>query len=335
MPREISLAFQTDKSAADYIALAKLVDQFEFDVISVYCDAPYHPSYGPLFLMAPHIKRARLGPAAISPFRIHPIDIAANTALLDQIAEAGVYIGIARGAWLGDYAIYEPDQPIRAIREAVEIIYNILSGELAGYNGHVYRIAEHAQAPYTVPDENVPLLIGTWGPKLAALAGEIADEVKVGGSANPDIAPLIHEYINQGECSAKRDPGVVGLVMGSVTVVDDDRDLARLAAKQALALYLPIVASLDPTVSLDPDLLKRIRMHVEAGDRDRAGRLISDELLELFAFAGDTSDLIRQGERLFAAGVDRIEFGAPQGLTPETGIRLIGEGVLPVLKETG
>ena len=67
---EISIAFQTNKRASDYIALAKHVNQYAFDRVSVYCDAPYHPSYGPLILMAPHITRARLGSAAVSPARM-------------------------------------------------------------------------------------------------------------------------------------------------------------------------------------------------------------------------------------------------------------------------
>ena len=37
---QISIAFQTDKSSAEYITLAKLVNQYPFDVVSVYCDLP-------------------------------------------------------------------------------------------------------------------------------------------------------------------------------------------------------------------------------------------------------------------------------------------------------
>ena len=59
--RELSIAFQTDKRAQDYIDLAKLVNQYAFDAVTVYCDAPYHPSYGPLLLMAPHIEQSAIG----------------------------------------------------------------------------------------------------------------------------------------------------------------------------------------------------------------------------------------------------------------------------------
>lgn len=329
--RQISVAFQTDKTPAEYIALAKLVNEYDFDGVSVYCDAPFQPSYGPLLLMAPHLQRARLGPAAVSPFRMHPIDIAANTALLAGLTQGGVYTGLARGAWLDDFGIPEPQRPLQGIREAAEIITYLLTGQTGGYNGRVFQLAEHVRAPYPLPAEAPPLLIGTWGPKLAAIAGEIADEVKVGGSANPALAPWILAHIRHGEQRAKRSPGSVGLVMGAVTVVDSDREQARQAARRSLALYLPVVAGLDRSVEIEPEQLERIASLVNQGQPGEAAGLISDELLDLFAFAGSPGDIIRQAENLFEAGVTRIEFGTPHGLSPQVGLRLIGEQVLPNL----
>jgi 5,10-methylenetetrahydromethanopterin reductase len=333
MTRRLSIAFQTDKIPAEYIALAQLVDQYAFDVVSVYCDAPFHPAYGPLLLMAPHIRRARIGPAAISPARITPIDIAAETALLAGIAAGGVYIGLARGAWLADHGIREPDQPVQAIREAAAIIQLLLSGESGGYEGDVFRLAPHVRAPYPLPDAPVPLLIGTWGRKLGALAGEIADEVKIGGSANPDIIPVMQGYIAHGEVQARRTPGTVGVVIGAVSVIDADRDQARAAARRAVSLYLPVVAPLDPTLEIEPELIARVQGCVNRHDEAGAARLISDALLDRFALSGNPADIIRQSEALFAAGASRIEFGTPHGLRPAEGIRLLGEQVLPALRD--
>jgi 5,10-methylenetetrahydromethanopterin reductase len=344
MQREVGIAFQTDKTPAGYRALAQLVDQYAFDVVSVYCDAPFHPSYGPLLLMAPHIKRARVGPATVSPFRIPPIDIAANTALLAGLAQGGVYVGVARGAWLEDHGIAEGERPIQAIREAVEIVRYLLSGGTGGYAGQVYQLAPHVRAPYPLPRAHIPVMIGTWGPKLCAVAGEIADEVKVGGSANPDIVPVIRRYIAAGEQQRSRAlygrqagraaaPGSgVGVVMGAVTVVDEDPKRAREAARQAAALYLSVVAPLDPTVQVEPELIERLRQHVHRHEDDAATRLISDDLLDRFAFSGAAADVIRQAEALFSAGARRVEFGTPHGLASETGIRILGEQVLPALK---
>ncbi len=330
MKREISIAFQTDKTPSQYIALAQLVDQYDFDAVSVYCDAPFHPSYGPLLLMAPHLSRARIGPAAVSPSRITPIDMAAETALLSQVAKAGVYLGISRGAWLRDHGMTE--LPLQAIRESVEIVRYMLSGESSGYTGQIFQIAPHVRAPYPLPDSPIPIMIGTWGRKLCAIAGEIADEVKVGGSANPDIVPVIRSYIAEGERNAKREIGAVGIALGAVTVVDDDREQARAAARRSVALYLPVVAPLDSTVQVEPELIERLRQHASLNEYDLAASLISDDLLNRFAFAGNAHDLIQHAEHIFAAGAQRIEFGTPHGLIPQNGIRIIGEKVIPALK---
>ena len=209
------------------------MNQYAFDAVTVYCDAPFQPSYGPLLLMAPHIERARLGPAGVPPSRMHPIDIAAQTALLADLAAGGVYIGLVRGGWLADHGINELTPPITAMREAVEIIRALLAGESAGYKGRVYRVAEHVRAPWPLPAQPIPLQIGTWGAKLAALAGEIADEVKIGGSANPDVIPLIADYIAAGEARVGRERGAVNIVIGAVSVIDDDREAARWIARKS------------------------------------------------------------------------------------------------------
>lgn len=332
-PREVSIAFQTDKTASQYIALARLVDQYDFDAVSVYCDAPYHPSYGPLLLMAPHIRRARLGPAAVSPARIAPIDMAAETALLAQVAQGGVYLGVARGAWLADHGLRELEMPIQAVRECVEVVRHLLSGASGGYEGIVFKLAPHVRAPYPLPAVRIPIMIGTWGEKLAAVAGEIADEVKIGGSANPDFVPVMRGYIAKGEQQAQREAGSVGIAVGAVTVVDDDREQARAAARRSVALYLPIVAPLDPTVQVEPELIARLQSLARRHDDEAAARLISDSLLDRFAFSGSAADLIRQAEALFDAGTNRVEFGTPHGLTAEQGIRIIGEKVIPALRK--
>ena len=329
--REMSIAFQTDKRAQAYIDLAKLVNEYPFDAVSVYCDAPYHPSYGPLLLMAPHIQRARIGPSGVPPSRAHPLDIAAQTALLADLAAGGVYIGLVRGGWLADHGIAELEPPITAIRESIAIIRKALQGESVAYAGRVFQIAEHVRAPYPLPDADIPLQIGTWGENLSALAGELADEVKIGGSANPDVIPVIADYIAAGEARAGRDSGVK-LVIGAVSVIDEDRDRARWQARKAVSLYMPIVSELDPTLDIDPELMTRVEAHVNAGDNEKAARLIPDDILDRFMFAGAPADIIAQCEGLYDAGAQRIELGTPHGVREAaTGIHLIGKKVIPAL----
>ena len=62
-PFEASIAFQTDKAPAAYLALGELVDRYDFDAVSVYNDLFFQPALGPLLHLARVVTRARLGPA--------------------------------------------------------------------------------------------------------------------------------------------------------------------------------------------------------------------------------------------------------------------------------
>lgn len=330
--KEISVAFQTDKRASEYIELAQFINDYAFDAVSVYCDASFHQGFSPLLLMASHLTKSRIGIAAVSPSRIQPIDIAAEIALLADVAQAGVYLGISRGAWLESHGIEEKKPSLTAIREAVDIVKLLLSGESAGYDGKVFQIAENVKAAYPVPEEKFPILIGSWGKKLCAIAGEIADEVKIGGSANPDVIPVIGDYIAKGEKRAGRDNGSVRIVIGAVCVADEDREAARAEARREVALYLPIVAQLDPTVELEPEFAERLGEYVYQREWDKAAGMISDDLLDQFAFSGNADDLIQHANRLFEAGASRVEYGTPHGLKSTDGLTILGKMVLPELR---
>ena len=266
--RQVALGVQTDKTPAEYVALAQLIDRFDVDVVHAYCDLPFTPSYLPLALMAPHLRRARVGPAGVSLARMAPVDVAADTALLAQLARGGVSVGLVRGGWLEDYGIREPGRPLQAMREGVAVIRYMLAGQTGGLKGEIYSLAEHAYSPWALPggDRSVPILIGSWGPRLCALAGEIADEVKIGGSANPAMLPLTRRWVSEGEQRAGRDPGSVALAIGAVCVADEDRDLARAAARRSVAMYLPIVST------PGSDCRRRAGTHRPPADALRAAR---------------------------------------------------------------
>jgi 5,10-methylenetetrahydromethanopterin reductase len=177
----------------------------------------------------------------------------------------------------------------------------------------------------------VPLLIGAWGAQTLALAGRIADEVKVGGSANPDVMPVVRGRIATGAAAAGRAADDVGIVVGAVSVVDEDGDAARARARSEVAMYLAVVAGFDPTTEVPAGVLAAVKAHVAAGDHAAAGRVIPDDVLDRFAFAGTPEHVAAQIAELFAAGASRVELGTPHGLSPHRGIELIGTRILPIL----
>ncbi|HJP40052.1 MAG: LLM class flavin-dependent oxidoreductase [Gammaproteobacteria bacterium] len=324
--RSLSIAFQTDKPLSEYGELARSAETWGFDTISVYNDMLYQPAWLPLLEVARSTSRARIGVAAVNPFTCHPINIAGHIALIDEASGGRTYLGLARGGWL-DFIGVHPQQPVQALREAFACIRHLLSGNTAPLEQELYPLAGGDTLRWKITCANLPLLLGSWGLKTIQACHSMVNEIKLGGSANPAIVP--HYRLQLDTMGNTRD---LGIVMGAVTVIDEDGQAARALAKQEMALYLPVVAKLDQTLQIEPGILQGVTAAVAAYDFASAGRFISDELLAAFALAGTPEDIITQTEALFAAGASRVEFGTPHGLSAASGLRLLGEKVLPAFK---
>ena len=328
---EISIAFQTDKPLAAYGPLAATAEAYGFDGVTVYNDMLYQPAWLPLLEVARATQRVRIGTAAVNPFTCHPMNIASEIALIDEVAQGRAYLGIARGSWL-DYVGLHPQQAVTALREAMECVRHLLRRDPAPYAGKIFPIAGGDVLRWEILRADIPFLLGSWGPKtIQACIRELA-EVKIGGSANPDVVPPYRQIINDAAGKVGRAGDDVGIVVGAVTVVDLDGERARAQARRECALYLPVIAELDPSLQLDPELLARIRAAADRYAYDEAAALISDNLLYRFAFAGTPDEVAEHAAAVFAQGAARVEFGTPHGLTPQEGLRLLGEKVLPALK---
>ena len=327
---ELGLGVQSDKSTAEYAAIARAAEAAGFDVISVYSDLMYQPPIVPLAVMAGVTDRIRLGPACLNPFSLAPFEIAGQIATLDLASAGRAYVGLSRGAWLGEVGVAQPE-PITALGEAIEVIRRLLAGDTSGFAGSMFRLAAGTRLRYEPHRPVLPVLIGTWGPRTAALAGRVADEVKIGGSANPEMVPVMRSWL-QVDAAARERPQECGVVMGAVTVVDHDGGAARDRARTEVAMYLAVVAELDPTVVLPAGLVPKVRDLLAVEDHVGAGRLIPDDVLDAFAMSGTPAQVAEHAASLIAAGATRVEFGTPHGLTWQSGLDLLANEVVPALR---
>jgi 5,10-methylenetetrahydromethanopterin reductase len=298
---ELGLGLQSDKSAEEYVSLAQRAEAAGFDVVSVFHDLLFQPAIYPLLLIARATERVRIGPAALNALTLHPVELAGQAAALDLASGGRAYLGLVAGAWLDRLGLDE-GRPVERMREAVEIVRRLHAGDRSGFAGELYELAPGAGLEYTPARTRIPLMIGTWKPRMAALAGETADEVKIGGSANPEMVRLMREWIGNDE---------VRIVVGAVTVVDEDGDAARARAAEEVRMYLDVVGGLDPTLGLEP------------GD---------PVPLDRFVIAGTPEEVAAHAQRLLDAGAGRVEFGTPQGLDTAGGVALLCDRVLPLLR---
>jgi 5,10-methylenetetrahydromethanopterin reductase len=293
---ELGLGLQSDTTVEEYERVGRRAEAAGFDVISVFHDLYFQPALYPLLMIARVTERMRLGPAALNASTLHPVELAGQVAALDAASNGRAYLGLVAGSWLDQLGLVEP-KPLTRLREAVEVVRRLLAGDTTGFAGERFTLVPGAKLAYEPLRASVPLMIGTWRRRTAAYAATVADEVKIGGTANPEMVRLMRGWLG---------PDGPRIVVGAVTVVDEDGAAARARAAKVVELYLHVVADLDPTLAL------------------KAGQKAP---LEKFTIAGTAPEVAAQARELLDAGAHRVEFGTPQGR-----LDLLCDRVLPELR---
>lgn len=333
-PAEFGVGIGGTLTPGEYPGLGRALEEHGFDVATAFGDLMMQPPALPLAAMAAATQRLRLGVGAYTPWTHHPVEIAGQLAYLDHLSDGRAFFGIVRGAWLDQLGL-DTQRALPAIRDTVAIVRSLLREDGAGHDGSVYRLAPGTVPMYPVFRPSMPLMVGTWSPRLAEWAGAEGDEIQVGGCANADMVPVIRQRVRPGEIKAGRREGSVKIVVTAVTVVDEDGDAARGRARTEVALPFHVIARLDQTFDVDPTLLDRMGGLLAEHRVAEAGALIPDDVLRKFTFSGTPAEIIDQATGIYEAGATRIEFDSPFGLTPGSGIKLLGSQVLPALRARG
>lgn len=327
---EVGLGIAGTLMPHEYAAIARAAEGYGFDAITVFGDLMFQPPIMPLITMAESTMSIRLGIACYNPWTLHPVEIAGQVAYLDLVSQGRAFYGFVRGAWL-DILSIDQSRSITAIRDSVHIVRKLLAGDADGYEGEIFQLKPDTNLFYEPLRREVPLMIGTWSPALARVAGEEVDEIQAGGCSSPDMVGHLKSLAARG-VSDRPDSGAPGICLNAVTVVDTDRKAARARARAETVLYFEVVAGLDPFVTLEPELLPRIGLLLKNGDYEAAGNLIPDELLDRFAFSGTPDDVAQQAAQIIDAGAKRVEFDTPFGMTPDRGLAMLGAEVLPRIR---
>ena len=286
------------QSIGDVRAAAEAAAPYAYDSFSVYGDLGDLPPYAVLHAVADAFKGSEIkmvGPMGVPAGMQHPELVGMHARALAEQLPGQSYLGLVRGAFL----------------------------EQIGQRPATLKTLEQTVLSIREKRIEVPIYLGGFGPRLLALAGELAvDGLKLGGSTNLALASKASEVIANDS---------VELVLGAVSVVDRDRRAARYLARREVAKYLDVVGELDHT--LDGDELASLQQFRSRFPIDPdAYTSISDSLLDKFAMAGSPDEII---ERIAAMNgvVGRFELGTPHGLSDRAAaIEYIGN---TVLKELG
>ncbi|MGH9127956.1 MAG: LLM class flavin-dependent oxidoreductase [Acidimicrobiales bacterium] len=140
-----------------------------------------------LSVLAGLTERVSLGPMVLNVANRPPGTLAVMAATLQEVCGGRLILGIGAGG--GVDTPYAAEQralgrPVpgaavrrRQVEEAIEVLRTVWSGAAGGVSG------------FLRPEPAPPVVVGAFGPKMAALAGRAADGINCG--AGPGLAALV------------------------------------------------------------------------------------------------------------------------------------------------
>ena len=198
------------------------------------------------------------------------------------------------------------------MRDYLATIRPLVAGENVDYQGDVVTLRGARLA--IDPPPRTPVYLGSLGPQMLRLAGELADGACLNWCSPEQIA-WSRERVNEGAEKAGRDPSEIKLAEYIRVCVDDDEDVARRAFAKATMNY-----ALGATIPTERERQLGYRAHFErmgfteelaglddmrrrGAGADEVADAFSPELLRMVGYYGNAEGAAAEFKRL-AEGLD-------------------------------
>jgi 5,10-methylenetetrahydromethanopterin reductase len=287
-----------------------------------------------LSCLALSTNRIRVGTGVINPYIRHPILTAMTLNSLSELAQGRLILGIGSGMpWKPLIAAQMSQQtPLRAMREAVETIRDLMSGKEITWGEEVVSLTVSRKcfsgsiAPET---QGVPIYMGASGPRMTELVGEIGDGLILGTGTSQSEIPSRLKLVAKGAEKSGRDHDSIDVAAIIVTSASadgkiDDNTLGY-AAKHVAALEESDIQRL----GFDPDRVSRVKEEYQQNNCQSAYRMLSPDIIAAFTAAGTPADCLRIIEGYAKKGVKLpilMPFGGDISSVIEVGVEYLKGG---------
>ncbi len=237
---------------------------------------------------------------ALTPFTVHPVQMAMAAATLDEYfpGRVALCLGVGAPADLKAVEINEA-KPLKAMREAMELSRALLDGDRVTYLGQVFRTNGRSLASGRRP---VPLILAASGPQMLELAGSLADGVLISAGTSIAFIKRSLEHVKRG--ANGRSVTKHALVYAAVDAIGaraHDR-MRRILAILLRGSHHKANLELGGS-SLDQAALNAA---VLAEDWAQAEALITDAIVRNHAASGTPQEVRARFADYHAAGLDEI-----------------------------
>lgn len=262
--------------------------------------------YVGLALAAAHSQRILLGPGVSDPYSRHPAVIAMAMATLDELSGGRMQLGLGTGgSGLAEMGVTK-QRPLAALREAIELVRSMLTGEPVDFRGEFYQLTGTGLG-FRPVRPSMPIFVATHSPQTLAMSGRLADGVLLANLNRREAVEHATLVIREAEAKAGRPAGSVAVHLRLETCIADDEDRAVEVLRRRFATRL--MRSYPRWDYLEElGIAPNEAMKGAAAARDVAGvaATLSDADVRRTALVGSPDSVVAQLEAVLTPDVTRV-----------------------------
>ena len=331
-PLRFAVSLQNDRPIAEIVEQARLAESLGYPEIWTNENGHYRGIFTVASTIAAHTMTARIGLGIVNPFHRHPSVIAIEAATLDEASGGRLMLGIGAAQWnlrnLGE-ADERTRRPYTSTVEAIRIIRALLRGDPVPASEQ-FTVSTQARLDFEPLRRDLPVYAGAVNERMLRAAGTYADSVELGAITSAGYIRWALGVIGQGAAGAGRDPAAQDIAAPLMVSVGTDATAAREAVKATLAYYLYRVENVMHAHSgADPGDIQKVRDVAAEQGPEAGAAVVTDEIIDTFAIAGDTALAVRRFRDYAEAGIRGLIIQHIPGPERVAGLRLIAEEVVP------
>ncbi|HEY8813988.1 MAG TPA: LLM class flavin-dependent oxidoreductase [Candidatus Dormibacteraeota bacterium] len=299
------LLLWSEPSTKEFLRLVALAEEAGYSELW-YTDIRLETdAYINLALAAKQTKRLLLGPGVSDPYSRHPVLLAASMATLDQVSDGRAQVGIGTGSSLEKIGLVQ-DRPVRALREAIEIIRLLLSGQAAQYEGEIFRVST-GKLNFTPVRPMIPIFVASHSRQTLKLSGKIADGVLLANMGRRNAIDNAIAIIHEGEVEGERPAGSAKIHLRLEACISDDERSALDAMRGRLATRLTnTYPKWDHLEELGIEATQGLKDAASAKDSAAVGAQLSDADVRSSTLAGSVEQVTTHLLDLMAPEVTKV-----------------------------
>ena len=289
----------------------------------------WREAYVLLTLMAESSERLRLGTCVTNPATREPSVTASALAVLDELSEGRMDLGIGRGD-SARRVLGKPPTSMKTLEEAINVIRDLVEGRSVTFEG------TELVFPWA-GKWKLPVWVAGYGPMALAMTGRIADGLIL-QLADSDLIRWFVSQLREAEAAAGRPAGSVRVQAAAPAHVGR-RELGRERTRWFPALVSNHVMDLVnkyPREQLPESLTGYVtnregydyHHHAEVGSANAA--FVGDEVTDRFCVLGDANEHLAKLHELADAGVDQFNIYLMNG-DEEEQLEMYGSHIIPAM----